>query len=211
MSSYAPKHRAAPQRRIPAGARKTALTAGLAVTATGAAVASGLGNLPITDTALAADVAAPARSAQISSADLLEREQSFSRSAEDRRAEGDEAKAAALSEDSGAVTKGSVKVDLDSLPPQQIAKMLMPEYGLSASEFGCLDQLWISESDWDITADNPTSSAYGIPQGLTETHDMPAGYMTSAEVQIRWGLEYIKDSYGTACSAWDFKQGHNWY
>jgi hypothetical protein len=60
-------------------------------------------------------------------------------------------------------------------------------------------------------ADNPTSSAYGIPQALTETHDMPAGYFTSAEVQIRWGLDYIRDSYGTPCSAWEFKQGHNWY
>ena len=48
-----------------------------------------------------------------------------------------------------------------------------------------------------MTADNPTSSAYGIPQALTSMHDLPADYMTSAEAQIRWGLEYIQDSYGT--------------
>jgi hypothetical protein len=60
-------------------------------------------------------------------------------------------------------------------------------------------------------ADNPTSSAYGIPQALTETHDMPAGYFDSAEVQIRWGLNYIRDVYGSPCSAWDFKQSHQWY
>jgi hypothetical protein len=30
-------------------------------------------------------------------------------------------------------------------------------------------------------------------------------------VQIRWGLEYIKDSYGTPCGAWEFKQSNNWY
>jgi hypothetical protein len=39
----------------------------------------------------------------------------------------------------------------------------------------------------------------------------PPGYFTDAEVQIRWGLEYIKDSYGTPCSAWEFKQSNNWY
>jgi hypothetical protein len=69
----------------------------------------------------------------------------------------------------------------------------------------------MSESGWRIDADNPTSSAYGIPQALTELHDLPADYMTSAESQIRWGLEYIQDAYGTPCSAWSFKSGHGWY
>jgi hypothetical protein len=35
--------------------------------------------------------------------------------------------------------------------------------------------------------------------------------MTSAESQIRWGLEYIRDTYGTPCSAWSFKAGNGWY
>ena len=59
-------------------------------------------------------------------------------------------------------------------------------------------------------ASTPTtrrSSAYGIPQALTELHELPADYMTSAESQIRWGLEYIQDTYGTPCSAWSFKAG----
>ena len=40
---------------------------------------------------------------------------------------------------------------------------------------------------------------------------MPPGYFTSAEVQIRWGLDYIADSYGSPCAAWEFKQANNWY
>jgi hypothetical protein len=89
----------------------------------------------------------------------------------------------------------------------------MPEYGLDPGEFDCLDELWISESNWDATADNPTSSAYGIPQALTGgTHDtLPSDYMTNPVSQIRWGLWYIENSYGTACSAWEFKQANNWY
>ena len=89
---------------------------------------------------------------------------------------------------------------------------MLPEFDFSESEFSCLDALYVSESDWDMNADNPTPSAYGIPQALTGgTHDLPADYMTNPVSQIRWGLEYIQDSYGTPCSAWNFKQSHNWY
>ena len=42
-------------------------------------------------------------------------------------------------------------------------------------------------------------------------HELPADYYTSAEAQIRWGLEYIQDAYGSPCSAWEFKQANNWY
>ena len=69
----------------------------------------------------------------------------------------------------------------------------------------------MSESGWRIDADNPSSSAYGIPQALTQLHALPADYMTSAESQIRWGLGYIQDTYGTPCSAWSFKSGNGWY
>lgn len=96
--------------------------------------------------------------------------------------------------------------------PRSIARAMLPEFGFSDSEFGCLDSLYVSESDWDMHADNPASSAYGIPQALTGgTHDLPADYMTNPASQIRWGLEYIRDSYGTPCGAWEFKQSHEWY
>ncbi len=36
--------------------------------------------------------------------------------------------------------------------------------GWNDAQFSCLDSLWTKESGWDYTADNPGSSAYGIPQ-----------------------------------------------
>ena len=36
-------------------------------------------------------------------------------------------------------------------------------------------------------------------------------WATSAVTQIRWGLGYIRDRYGSPCGAWGFKQGHGWY
>jgi hypothetical protein len=101
--------------------------------------------------------------------------------------------------------------DLSDADPREIGLALLPEYGFSTDQFSCLDALYVSESDWRVDADNPTSTAYGIPQALTSMHDLPDGYMTDPEVQIRWGLEYIKDSYGSPCSAWEFKQSNNWY
>ncbi len=101
--------------------------------------------------------------------------------------------------------------DLAESHPREIGRALLAEYGFSAEQFSCLDALYVSESDWRVDADNPISSAYGIPQALTSVHELPAVYMTSAEAQIRWGLEYIQRAYGTPCSAWGFKHGHGWY
>ncbi len=97
--------------------------------------------------------------------------------------------------------------------PRAIALSMLPAYGWGSGEYACLDQLWISESDWDPYAENPTSGAYGIPQSLPPAKMARAGddWRTNAATQIEWGLEYIRLSYGTPCSAWNFKQANNWY
>ena len=38
-----------------------------------------------------------------------------------------------------------------------------------------------------------------------------ADWATNPATQIRWGLGYIADSYGTPCSAWAHSQSYNWY
>lgn len=224
---YVPTHRApgkhkaarAPRRALRTG---VALT-GLAAAATGITVSGGLLSSDPSLAPAAADTGsetsgqtsgqASGRTSEaptMSAADLEQRaqRQTVSRSAVRQERSGSE-KAAALSVSSGtAVTKSEKLSEGD---PRDIARALLPAYGFSSDQFSCLDSLYMSESGWRIDADNPSSSAYGIPQALTELHDMPAGYMTSAEVQIRWGLEYIQGSYGTPCSAWSFKQGHGWY
>jgi hypothetical protein len=97
--------------------------------------------------------------------------------------------------------------------PRDIARAMLPQYGWSESEFSCLDELWIGESDWEWNADNPTSSAYGIPQALPAEKMASAGpdWLTNPATQIEWGLGYIRDVYGTPCSANAFKNANNWY
>lgn len=99
--------------------------------------------------------------------------------------------------------------------PQSVARSLLSEYGFGADQFGCLVQLWTGESDWNYRAANPSSGAYGIPQSLPGSKMASAGadWQTNPATQIRWGLGYIKASYGTPCgalSAWQSRYPH-WY
>lgn len=189
------------------GARTALALTGLAALATGATVGGGLLSTPSIAPA-AADVSRTS-SLTLGSEDLAEREQAVVVSRSDRRGATDATKAAALSAATGHTVNR--EEDLDEGDPRDIARALLPLYGFDSSQFSCLDSLYVSESNWRVNADNPSSSAYGIPQALTATHDLPEGYMTSAEVQIRWGLDYIKSRYGTPCSAWSFKASRGWY
>jgi hypothetical protein len=97
--------------------------------------------------------------------------------------------------------------------PQQIAMSMLTGFGWSSAEFSCLDPLWERESGWNPYADNPTSGAYGIPQALPGSKMASAGadWQSDAATQIRWGLGYIKASYGSPCGAWDHEESYGWY
>ena len=93
-----------------------------------------------------------------------------------------------------------------------IAYGLLPAYGFSTDQMGCLNNIWDNESDWDPLAEN-ASGAYGIPQALPGDKMASAGpdWMTDPTTQIKWGLGYIKAVYGSPCNAWSFWQAHGWY
>jgi hypothetical protein len=97
--------------------------------------------------------------------------------------------------------------------PQQIARTMLASFGWSSSQFSCLDPLWAHESGWSVTAYNAGSGAYGIPQALPGSRMASAGpdWQHSAATQIRWGLDYIKGTYGSPCGAWDHEQATGWY
>jgi hypothetical protein len=103
--------------------------------------------------------------------------------------------------------------DLSDEDPRIIAQALLSEFGWSSDQFGCLDSLWTRESNWNVYADNPSSSAYGIPQALPGSKMSSAGadWATNPITQIRWGLGYIQDRYGSPCSAWGHSQSHGFY
>jgi hypothetical protein len=97
--------------------------------------------------------------------------------------------------------------------PKALGRLLVADRGLGAQQFDCLERLWNKESGWRWNADNPSSDAYGIPQALPGSKMASAGsdWATNPATQIRWGLSYIANRYGTPCSAWAHSQATNWY
>ena len=93
------------------------------------------------------------------------------------------------------------------------AKSMLPAYGWDDTQYQCLEIMWTKESAWDYAAENPGSGAYGIPQSLPadKMGSIAPDWRTNAVTQIKWGLGYIKERYGSPCQAWDFWQQNNWY
>ncbi len=83
----------------------------------------------------------------------------------------------------------------------------------TAEQWEALEWLWEHESGWRWNADNPTSDAYGIPQALPGRKMASAGddWEHNAATQIRWGLGYIQNRYGSPAAAKSFWLTHHWY
>ncbi len=210
---YTPTHRQQPSAGVPKKTlRNTLVLSSIAVGATGTAVASGILAEPSQATHDAPVTADLDRVAELSAAVLADRDdQVVSRS--DRRDAADPVKAAALAatdSTSNAVTRTE---DIGEQDPRTIGRALLSEFGFGADQFGCLDSLWTRESNWTVNADNPTSSAYGIPQALPGSKMSSAGpdWSYNPVTQIRWGLGYIADRYGSPCSAWAHSESVGWY
>jgi len=201
--------------------RTTLILTSVAVAATGATVSTGLLTQSPAVSASADDLtvdlpvaaaAAPPREttrSSVSEESLEKRSAEVSRS--DRRQVLDPIKEAELLQSEG--TTLTRTEDLSDNDPRDIGRALLAEFGFSSDQFGCLDSLWTRESGWNIYADNPSSSAYGIPQSLPGSKMASAGsdWATNPVTQIRWGLGYIQDRYGSPCGAWGHSESNGWY
>lgn len=86
--------------------------------------------------------------------------------------------------------------------------------GWSGEQWSALLELWACESSWTHTVSNYAGSgAYGIPQALPAYRMATHGddYLTNPRTQIRWGLDYIANRYGTPTAAMAFHNANNWY
>jgi hypothetical protein len=100
--------------------------------------------------------------------------------------------------------------------PQAAARILMADRGwTSDAQFNCLVNLWNGESDWRWWAENPSSGAYGIPQSLPASKMATFGsdYRTNPITQMKWGLWYIEQVYGSPCNAYStwLARSPHWY
>jgi hypothetical protein len=99
------------------------------------------------------------------------------------------------------------------LTPRQIARRMLRSFHWSRWQFQWLNLLWSRESSWNVYASNPYSGAYGIPQAVPGSKMASAGpdWERSARTQIRWGMDYIKERYGSPHAAWEHELATGWY
>lgn len=96
---------------------------------------------------------------------------------------------------------------------QDYAHDLVLQYGWTENDFEALVKLWQKESGWNPYSKNKYSGAYGIPQALPGSKMASAGsdWATNYKTQIKWGLKYIKNRYGSPSKAWAHFQKKHWY
>ncbi|MCX5584775.1 transglycosylase SLT domain-containing protein [Streptomyces erythrochromogenes] len=89
-----------------------------------------------------------------------------------------------------------------------IAQQMVP-----AGQFQCFSKIINQESTWNYLAVNKSSGAYGLVQALPGSKMASAGadWRTNPATQIKWGLNYMEDRYGSPCAAWTFHQANGWY
>ncbi|MFI6104497.1 transglycosylase SLT domain-containing protein [Streptomyces sp. NPDC051310] len=91
---------------------------------------------------------------------------------------------------------------------QAMARQMVP-----GDQFQCFSNIVDHESSWNYRATNPSSGAYGLVQALPGSKMSSAGadWQTNPATQIKWGLNYMNDRYGSPCGAWNFWQANHWY
>ncbi|MET9830640.1 transglycosylase SLT domain-containing protein [Streptomyces sp. NPDC006385] len=91
---------------------------------------------------------------------------------------------------------------------QAMARQMVP-----SGQFQCFSNIVDHESDWNYKAVNPSSGAYGLFQALpgSKMSSVGSDWQTNPATQIKWGLNYMNDRYGSPCDAWNFWQANHWY
>jgi hypothetical protein len=83
--------------------------------------------------------------------------------------------------------------------PKAYAKAVLPIH-----EYKCALELYTRESNWRPNAKN--GSHYGIPQGRSI-------YLKTASPieQVKWGIKYNNNRYGSSCAALNHFKKFNWH
>jgi flagellar biosynthesis GTPase FlhF len=164
--------------------------------------------------ALAADVSAKkdaeeaARKAAAETAIAKKEAAEKAAKAEQEAKERAEAEEAASRDAAREATTFAVQSSYSIAQIQAMAQQMVP-----SGQWQCFSNIVDHESDWNYKAVNPSSGAYGLFQALPGSKMSSAGadWQTNPATQIKWGLSYMNERYGSPCGAWSFWQANHWY
>ncbi|MEU3031188.1 transglycosylase SLT domain-containing protein [Streptomyces incarnatus] len=91
---------------------------------------------------------------------------------------------------------------------QAMARQIVP-----SGQYQCFSNIVDHESTWNYRAVNASSGAYGLVQALPGGKMASAGadWQTNPATQIKWGLNYMNQRYGSPCDAWTYWQANGNY
>ncbi|MEZ3182422.1 lytic transglycosylase domain-containing protein [Streptomyces pimonensis] len=189
---------------IPAGQQAQVQTASLTQQAETMAIAADASAKKDAEEAARKAAAETAVAKKKEAAEKAERAERAEREARER-AEAEEAASRSATRDASSF---AVQSSYTIAEVQAMARQIVP-----ADQFQCFSNIVDHESSWNYRADNPTSDAYGLVQALPGSKMASAGadWATNPATQIKWGLGYMNDRYGSPCGAWNFWQANHWY
>ena len=96
---------------------------------------------------------------------------------------------------------------------QGYAHNMIFEYGWTEEDYQALVLIVYKESSWRPEAVNKKSKSCGLFQAYPCSKMAKYGkdYRTNYKVQVAWGMDYIKNRYGSPSQAWAFWQKHHWF
>jgi len=103
-------------------------------------------------------------------------------------------------------SSGGAGGDLKGMVRQMAAQM-----GWGEDQWPALEELVQRESSWNPTAQNPTSTAFGLFQFLDSTWANYGQKTSDPAAQAQAGLSYIRDRYGSPSAALSFHDRKNYY
>jgi hypothetical protein len=122
------------------------------------------------------------------------------------------AAAAAVRAAQALATAAAIFAPVSSSGNIALVQSMAAQRGWTGAQWNALYTLIMHESGFRNTAQNPTSTAYGMFQFLDSTW---AGYgygkTSDPRIQTLAGFNYIASKYGSPIGAWNFWAGHHWY
>ena len=94
---------------------------------------------------------------------------------------------------------------------KSMVRQMAEQMGWGPDQWPALEELVQRESSWNPTAQNPTSTAFGLFQFLDSTWKNYGTKTSDPAAQAQAGLAYIRDRYGDPRKALAFHDRKNWY
>ncbi|WNF29259.1 transglycosylase SLT domain-containing protein [Streptomyces sp. C11-1] len=189
---------------IPAGQQAQVQTASLTQQADAQASAADAAAKKSAEESARLQAAKDAKSKKAAAEEKAEAERQAAEKAKKEKDAAERASRSSVRDASSFAAQGSYSV----AQVQAMARQMVP-----ADQFQCFSNIVNHESTWNYRAVNPSSGAYGLMQALPGHKMSSAGadWQTNPATQIKWGLSYMDNRYGSPCGAWSFWQANNWY